>query len=206
MTETLLLANGEITRTEYQLVQNKTFHKIIAADGAVKSALEFNLKPDLVIGDLDSATQDLRNKLPDCQWLHRPSQYSNDLEKCLAYCRQHGLNHLTLLGTLGKRIDHTLNNLSILCHYLRYFHLTILGPHEQVFLVNRHISLNNRSGQTVSLMALNQVGGITTRGLRYPVHDATMAFGQWQGLSNVIVAPRADIRITAGCLLVIIPY
>jgi thiamine pyrophosphokinase len=45
-------------------------------------------------------------------------------------------------------------------------------------------------------------GGITTEGLRYPLHDETLRFGRARGLSNEIASLPARVSLGTGTLLV----
>jgi len=46
-----------------------------------------------------------------------------------------------------------------------------------------------------------QVAGIVTDGLYYPLHDEPLTLGPARGVSNVLIGTRATITIRSGILL-----
>ena len=61
-------------------------------------------------------------------------------------------------------------------------------------------------GALVSLIPVGgPVTGITTNGLQWELDGDTFEAGTTRGVSNVMRAPVADIRIDSGCLLVVFP-
>ena len=123
MKNALLFANGEVTAKELNKVKGRSFDVVVAADGGAGNALLSVFLPDYIVGDLDSMTPEIKEKLPETQFIRKPSQELNDLEKTLIFCEEKGITEITLLGITGKRLDHTLNNLSVLCRYIQKFHL-----------------------------------------------------------------------------------
>jgi len=93
----------------------------IGADSGGYVFLGFKYFPDVVIGDLDSFKYTNHEGI---NVIHDPDQETNDLEKALAYALAKGATSCTVLGTLGKRIDHTIKNVSV----LQQFHSCLLYP------------------------------------------------------------------------------
>ncbi len=202
----LLFINGEITEKEIRIVQRESFDAIIAADGGTHHALRWGFTPDFVVGDLDSITDAIREQLPNTPLIHRPSQELNDLEKALQFCEAQEITHLTVLGIAGKRLDHTLNNLSVISRYDQRFHLTLYDPYSQIYLVRKEIRIQGKIGQLVSLIPMGTVEGIVTTGLAFPLNNETLAFGVREGLSNYLTQEVAHVRFRSGLLIVFVHY
>ncbi len=200
----LLIANGELDCRVVERISFRSVGKIVAADGGALRALACGLIPDVVIGDLDSVQRLDRSRLPKTEFLLRPSQELNDLEKALQYCREQGATHLVLLGLTGRRLDHTLNNLSVLSRYDRFFTLEIYDRYGQIFLVRDRFSYQGTPGQNISLIPLGKVEGVTTRGLKYPLRDEALIFGKREGLSNEVVENPVEITLRQGLLFVFV--
>ncbi len=47
--------------------------------------------------------------------------------------------------------------------------------------------------------------GVRTDGLEYPLHDEELAAGTSRGVSNVFVGTSADISISGGTVLAVVP-
>ncbi len=200
----LLFLNGEVTRKEIRRLQGISFDIVLAADGGAFAALKFGYLPHYVVGDLDSVTEDIKRQLSQTQFIRRPSQEVNDLEKALQFCREIEVSQLTILGMAGKRLDHTLNNLSVLSRYDSQFKLTIFDAFSQIFLVRQNFQYQGKINQTISLIPMGKVEGITTRGLGFPLNNETLEFGKREGLSNYTTDPVVSIQIKSGLLIVIV--
>jgi thiamine pyrophosphokinase len=56
----------------------------------------------------------------------------------------------------------------------------------------------------VTLLALGgDAGGVTTRGLRYPLDRETLPFGSARGLSNVMLTSEATVSVASGVMIAI---
>lgn len=207
---TIIFANGDFRRPTNPLAGIRKGELLIAADGGTQHCQELGLRPDVVIGDMDSISSDLRETL-DKQGtrfiVHPRDKDETDLELALKYAIDQGGREILLLGLLGGRLDQTLTNLLLLTrpewHSAR---LTAAdGPDFAVLLRSgESFSAGIRPGDTLSLIALSQeVSGVTTQGLRWSLEKATLKFGSTLGVSNEANADRAEVRIEAGQLLVV---
>lgn len=206
MSTALLIANGQISHIEMERIQSHQFRYIVAADGGAGLALNWGLKPDYVVGDLDSITETIRNELPDAGFVRRPSQELNDLEKALQFCHELSVEEITLLGITGKRVDHTLSNFSVLSRYDQIFKFSIYDPYSEIFLVRELFSYQGKPGQLISLMPMGTVEGITTRGLAFSLENESLSFGVREGLSNFIRENPVEVKVKTGLLLVFAIY
>lgn len=202
----LIFANGAVSDREIEKIRNKRFAAVLAADGGAAAALRFGFPPDFVLGDLDSVSGEIRSRLPAAQFVHRPSQELNDLEKALQFCAEKKFTRLTLLGVSGKRLDHTLSNFSVLCRYDQKFELEIYTPYSQVFIVRERFIWNGPRGQLISLAPMGAASGVATEGLAFPLKNEDLVFGRREGLSNYITASPVKISLKSGTLLVFVNY
>lgn len=183
--------------------------QVWCADGGVSSALKAGFRVDTVIGDLDSIRNQNIHLEEETRIIYRPSQYMNDLEKSLIFARESSVKELIISGVSGKRLDHTLANLSILLRYSSLFHLELYGPEGQFFLLTSQlpeVQFHAYPGQTISLIPLPYADGIVTGGLRYPLKNSSLHFGIREGGSNEAVADIVFIRIRSGTLLILANY
>lgn len=182
---------------------------VICADGGYAQALKAGLNPNVLIGDMDSI-RELKQDIPETvEIVYRPSQYMNDLEKTLVYCKEKGFEHLVIFGITGGRTDHTLGNISILYRYHSIFGMDIFGEDCQLFLLdekNPQQPLKCYPGQQVSLIPISYASGIHTEGLKYPLRDDCLQFGLREGSSNEAVQSDVTVSIRHGRLLVIKNY
>ena len=204
MKSALLIANGEVTASEIKKIRDEQFDLIVAADGGALAAQKYGYDPDYVIGDFDSLTPQAKLKLPKTQFILRPSQELNDLEKTLKFCERKKVAQITILGACGKRLDHTLNNLSVLARYDQTFKLNIYDAYSQIFLVRDQFTCYGEPGQLISLIPSGTVEGVTTEGLAFPLKNEPLIFGPREGLSNYIVSNPVNVTLKSGLLFVFV--
>jgi thiamine pyrophosphokinase len=204
MKRALFFAHGDVSENEFRKIKNIQFDIIIAADGGALNALQGGYRPDYVVGDLDSISADINAKLPDTEFIHRPSQELNDLEKALIFCQEQGVTDITLLGISGKRLDHTLNNLSVFCRYDQNFEMTIYDAHSRIYIVRDKWHYSAKPNQLISLIPVGIVEGVKTEGLAFPLNNEPLIFGEREGLSNYIVSNPVKVKIKNGILFVFI--
>ncbi|MCX7845537.1 MAG: thiamine diphosphokinase, partial [Dictyoglomaceae bacterium] len=59
----LISANGENNLLREELEEILPIDKIICADGGTKFALNMNLTPDIIVGDMDSISHEIIDKI-----------------------------------------------------------------------------------------------------------------------------------------------
>ena len=181
----------------------------IAADGgAVNARAHLALPPHILIGDLDSIDE------PTRAWCvaahvetiqHPRAKNETDLELALDLACKRGASEITVLGALGGRFDQALSNVLLLARPARARVVARLaGADFDAWVAWERAAINGRAGETISLIPLSeQVDGIVTHGLKYPLHNETLFFGHTRGVSNELVAEHAEVSFTRGLLLVV---
>jgi thiamine pyrophosphokinase len=183
---------------------------IIGADGGAARALGWGLVPHLVIGDMDSLADADQAALAaqGCRLVVHPrSKDETDLELAMIYAAQQGADEIIVLGALGKRLDHTLANILLLAlPGLAGAAVRIVQGRLEVRLLRSGevATLEGEPGDLVSLLPLGgEAHGVTTAGLAWPLQGESLHFGFTRGISNEMVAPRAEIRVDSGCLVIV---
>ena len=200
----LVICNGEMPSKKIisPLMHTKPF--IVCADGGANKALVKKIRPHLIIGDLDSITKKTRRIFSSVPIIHIPDQNSTDLEKALEYLVANKFTAVTIVGATGERPDHTFANFSILVKYAEKMHVKFLDDYCSVQCVKKKISFTAHIGQQISLMPMGTCSGITTRGLKYPLKNESLALGVREGSSNEAIAQRIHIIVNNGTLLLFI--
>lgn len=199
----LVLCNGEEPPPEFIENLKSRASLFIATDGAGNTALEYGIKPDVIIGDLDSFKH---SNDQDLKLIKDEDQETNDLEKALNYALKKNAENVTVIGATGKRIDHTLKNLSVLKQFSdRFISLTFRDTYGVTYLMPHDHTIDLPIGTPVSLFPLSgRVDGIITDGLKYPLHYEPLENGIRDGSSNEISKQPARIRYKSGDLLIFV--
>ena len=111
---------------------------------------------------------------------------------------------VTIIGAIGTRIDHTLANIHILKEPLeKNIKCNILNENNNITLINETTVLKNKYPY-ISLMPLTTtVEGITLKGFKYTLNNATMKIGESIGVSNEQIEEEGIIEMEKGILIVI---
>jgi thiamine pyrophosphokinase len=204
----VIVANAPDLDARPYLAQIRAADALIAADGGALPLLRLGLAPQLVIGDLDSLDADSQTALLalGVELRRYPrAKDETDLELALLYAAGRGASSIDILGALGGRWDHTLANVALLAlPELRGRRVRLLADAQELFLVRDSATIDGRAGDTVSLLPLtHEAHGVTTRGLLYPLDDATLHHEQARGISNVLLEPPGQVSLRDGLLLVV---
>ena len=173
---------------------------IIAADGGVNFLTEKNISPELVIGDLDSVSQQKIHNIEPEKIIRISEQDSTDLEKVLFNTQ----SPLTIgIGFLGSQIDHELAALSALVKF-SHKKIILIGEHDIVFLVPPSFSLSSFNGMRISLYPLDEVK-VHSNGLQWATDGLTMKPTGQLGTSNKAIGKRIYLAPDKPKLLLILP-
>lgn len=210
-TRVLVFANGELNDGPMvrRALADGVGALVAAADGGARLAQACGLKPAVVIGDMDSLTPDEVTALRESgsTVLSYPEEKDEtDLELTLQWAVEQGVTWLRIIGGIGGRFDQTISNLHLLAlPALKDRDVRMVAWAQETWLLHPPEGfINGAPGDTVSLLPLSgRVTGIRTDGLRYALHDDTLALGPARGVSNVLTEARARVRLADGVLLVV---
>jgi len=197
----IIFANGEFTDPQGARDLLRPADLVIAADGGTRHALAAGVCPHVIIGDLDSLSPDEQARLevgagPASSHIVRfsPSKDETDLELALLYAVCEGVTEIVILAALGGRLDQTIANLLLLAlPELRG------GGDERL--------IEGQPGDIVSLIPLGgDAVGVTAEGLEWPLHEDSLRFGPARGVSNVLAAEQARVRVRQGVLLCVVTH
>lgn len=203
MKKVLILCNGKPPTEDLFQKYRARADYFIAADGGGNIALQFNVTPDAVVGDLDSFQG---SDTASFEIIFRPDQETNDLEKALDLAYKEQCTHVSILGATGLRLDQTLKNLSVLKQYDEKFEqLRIIDNYGEIRLLETPFEEDIEVGTQISLFPLSgRVSGITTIGLKYPLKNEVLENGVRDGSSNEVVQNPVKITHKRGDLLLFV--
>lgn len=201
--KTVILCDGKVpdaSDLRNSVAESSLF---IAADGGANIARELNLTPDIIIGDLDSYKQTGNES---AEVIHDSDQETNDLEKALKLAKSKGSSEVVVYGATGKRLDHTLKNLSVMKQFNSHFNsLVFKDQYSDIFLISSPYRNTFPTGTSLSLFPLSgKVESITSKGLKYPLKNLTLENGVQDGTSNETVENQVEIEFKKGDLLLLI--
>jgi len=197
----LIVANGEPVGEELFKKQTDFANYIIAADGGIKSCLQYKVLPDCIIGDLDSFDPSQHNEISGVKILRVMDQETTDIQKAISYAQSLNPARIDIICSFGKRVDHTIANVLILNNYMGHAPLFMHEDfgHLSVILPGK-TTIDGAKGKTVSLFALDNVSGLKLTGFEFTVASDSLSPG-FIGVSNKIIGDSASITFENGRLL-----
>lgn len=181
---------------------------IVACDGGMKHCRSMGLKPDIIVGDFDSVSNEdfefFKNKdIPirqfDCKkdW--------TDMELGIDAAIESGADDIVIIGGIGSRLDHTMANCQLLYQFIeKGIRGRLANENNVVELIDKEILLEGKKGDIVSLIPMtSEVLGVTSENLEYPLNDTRLYFGNRViAVSNVMTEDTAKVSIKSGLLYV----
>lgn len=198
--QAVIIANGAFPQRAGLIEVLKQADFLICCDGAIQNLDDYQIYPNLIIGDLDSIPSALRKKYE--QVLHfNPDQYTNDLTKAVCFAQEQGFSSIKILGATGKRDDHTLGNLSLLLLYAQNTDVELLTDYGKWIAVFKDAVFDSFKGQQVSVFSANPETEIYSENLRYPLSGMKLKY-LWTGTLNESCGDQFSLRFDKGELIV----
>lgn len=196
----VILCDGRPPAKQQIVEELRVASLFIAADGGAAIAHQFGLIADIIIGDMDSyeSLKEERGKT-----IIDPDQETNDLEKALHYAKSKYAKIIVVFGATGKRLDHSLKNLSVLKQFDSQFDEIIFKDiYSDIQLIQSPFKTKVEPGTSISLFPLSgTVDGVTTKGLKYPLKNGVLQNGIQDGSSNEAIEEIVEIVFKKGDLL-----
>ena len=184
---------------------------IIAGDRGLEALYQLKMIPNHVVGDFDSVSPEIlkfyKKQSQIIFHTYNAEKDNTDTDIALKLAIRLKSSKITILGALGKRMDHAIANIHILKDALEAeIPCQILDEYNRIYLINKEMTLEKEKvyGKYVSLIPLTStVEGLTLTGFKYPLNHYTLPIGTSLGISNEIIADTASIEMKNGILIVI---
>ena len=176
---------------------------IIAADSGYSVLKRLGIKPDILLGDFDSLTDDI----PDnCEIITAPSE-KDDTDTMLAVktALSRGYQDITLVASIGGRLDHTIANIQALA-YIADNRSTgrMLGESDTVhFCTAGEYTFPKPDNMYFSVFSYSESSTISLTGTKYPLDNYCLTNKFPLGVSNEILETDGKLTVNSGQVLVI---
>lgn len=192
----IIVGNGETPQGEIPLQFLRHARFIVCCDGALDKLLKIGIKPNIVIGDCDSISEEKWQQFKDII-IEDKDEECNDLQKALKYCQKQHYEHVAVLGASGLRDDHQLANLSILNMYAEQMDLIMVSNYGLFSFISENTTFPSVPKQEVSVFSFDGKAEFSFSGLQYPVHKRQ--FNQlWEGSLNKALGECFTVEISGG--------
>lgn len=199
----LLIADGEplSAKTLQHLAQHC---QVMVLDGAYEGALQAGLKIDVLLGDFDTINPFVLEKAKhSCTVVHTPDQNKSDLDKGLEYIDTHHPSSIVIAAGAGRRLQHTLHNLTALKrHHNTARSLLLLTESERVsYHENTVLTVRGNLGDSLGILGFPRAS-VSTLGLQYEMQNDALQFEERSSVLNALAKKEAQIEIHGGVLVI----
>ncbi len=181
---------------------------VIGVDGGAGLCLSAGVRPHVVVGDMDSlAPHDGRTLRESGTTFVVASTDKDvtDLDIAFDYCSRHGVSRVVATACTGGRLDHTLAATGTLATWAR-LQPHVVEPDMQAWVLAsgfREELLLSRAEMTFSVLAMGSEAQVSVVGARWPLREATLTPLSSLGVSNVVAAGGAVVRVHSGTVMVV---
>jgi len=206
MMNVLIISGGKKVKKKIVYEYYKKTDYVICVDKGLEYAYEYNIKPNLIVGDMDSVDKNiLKEYNKETIITFSKIKDFTDTELALKQAIQLKAQNIFLLCVTGNRLDHTLSNIKLLLKLKKNnIKGMIIDNDNTLMIINRHIKIDKQPNQVISLIPLNQCISVTTKGFLYPVINQDIDINWNIGISNKIIDSYGEITLKEGNLLVVI--
>jgi thiamine pyrophosphokinase len=210
---------GFIRRTLIKNFQSLSDTFIIAADGGALHCSNLRITPNIIIGDMDSITKGMIEKLGSAAGStggstatggirfisFNQSKDESDTQLALDYLVENGYKRIIVIGAFGSRADHSYANLSLLSSpAYDNVKVSIITENSEIFVVKDSCAINGEIGKKISIFSLTPFTFFEkTIGLKYKLKNEKLLFSPARGLSNEFTKDTAKLNISEGWLLIV---
>ncbi len=175
----------------------------IFCDSGLRHEEELKLKPDLIVGDFDS----YKNPDTDIETIVLPCEKDDtDTVYAVKEALKRGFDEFLLIGVVGARLDHTLDNVSILLMLdSAGKKAKIVDDYSEMEIVSDKPVFIDDSFLYFSLLNISGLArGIDIENAKYPLKNAEITCEYQYGISNEVVPGKlAKVSLKEGRLLLI---
>ena len=171
---------------------------IICTDGAADKLIDSGKNPDIIIGDFDSTS--IKGKDRTGKWIETPDQNKTDLEKTFEWCIMNNIKKIVLLGSSGKREDHTIGNLFTLAKYHDEIQCEMITNHAKIICVSGKNYIFADTNQNISIIATEPIERITLDGLQYNMKNESL-LPSTRAISNKAISDKFYLESTGKVLV-----
>ena len=200
MKKCLIISGGDFEKIEL----NDKYDFFIACDKGYLYAKKLNIKPNIIVGDFDSA-----KKPKNVENVIKVSKIKDDTDTSLAvkYALKNGYKDIDIICALGGRIDHTLANISLMKYVVEHKGVVKIISNSATLMVftKGKIRINKDNNKYLSIFSLSDKSKIDyIKGTKYDIKNLILKSSFPLGVSNEFKNKLAEIKISKGVVLIIL--
>ena len=203
----LIITGGDVVSKDILDREIANADYIIVADSGYDKLDDYDIVPDLILGDFDSIENidELRSHV-DYNVMEYPAKKNyTDTELAVREAIKRNAKSVVIIGGTGTRYDHSLSNVFLLQlldengvsgKIIDDNNIVIYAENREVQVVKEY--------ENLSIIPLDKEGlEVSTVGMEYELYDEILYFSSSRGVSNIISGQSGKVRLHRGRALII---
>ena len=198
-----LIVNGGLNTTKRDQLGN--YDLIVAVDSGTEQACKLFLKPDLIIGDLDSIDEKTikRAKKDEVQILkYETNKNETDFELALKHVIDEEIKDITIIGGEYGEIDHLFGVLTVIISFQEDQQILWIHKDQTVLIPNsKKIAIGNNV--EFSILPFTNLKNLNISGAQWNLDNENIEFGKSLTLRNISIDNDIEVSVDDGkfCLI-----
>ena len=204
----VIISGGKEPSKDVLFKEIEDANLIIGADKGCEVLYKYNITPDYILGDFDSADISIIEKLEKKAGkkikFKREKDYT-DTEIAYNLAVEKGSTEIILLGATGTRYDHSLSNLGLMLRGLKKaISVRVIDDNNYIFLTDKPTTLYGNIGDTISFHAYcDEVKNFSIKGAKYNLENYNLNLGDSLTTSNEFVEEKINITFDSGIVMIL---
>lgn len=198
-----LIVNGGLNSTKRDQLGN--YDLIVAVDSGTEQAYKLFLKPDLIIGDLDSIDEKTikRAEKDEVQILkYETNKNETDFELALKHVIGEEIKDITIIGGEYGEIDHLFGVLTVIISFQEDQQILWIHKDQSVLIPNtKKIAIGNNV--EFSILPFTNLKNLNISGAQWNLDNENIEFGKSVTLRNISIDNDIVVSVDDGkfCLI-----
>ncbi|MDS0524935.1 thiamine diphosphokinase [Clostridium sp. SHJSY1] len=206
----IVVSGGYKPSKELLLSYIKKDDFIIGVDKGCNCLYEYEIEPDMILGDFDSAKKEVIEsfKAKGTKILtFNPEKDYTDTDLGYEKAKEVGATEILFFGATGSRVDHSLGNVGILLKSLREEVKTeIIDDHNRILLIDKETTFKGKYGELISFHSLSDIViNVNIKGAKYELSNYDMTLLEPRAICNEFIDSDIVISFNSGIIMVIFP-
>lgn len=192
----IIIAGGDkMSKSSVSYIETGDF--IICADRGLNYAYENEIRPNLIVGDMDSVSLDVLKMYDDVEQIKFKAEKDfSDSELAINIAVERGYHDIIMFSATGTRIDHSLANIMMIGKYYEEgVEITIINEHSEIHILKESNVFKEFNYDFFTIIPLSRkLEGLDIFNAKYELRNKTVNFGDTLCVSNE--ALNNELRIS----------
>lgn len=202
----IIIAGGDkMSKSSVSYIETGDF--VICADRGLNYAYENEIRPNLIVGDMDSVSLDILKMYDDVEQIKFKAEKDfSDSELAIKIAVERGYNDIIMFSAIGTRIDHSLANIMMIGKYYEEgVEISIINEYSEICILKENNVFKEFNYDFFTIIPLSRkLEGLDIFNAKYELRNKTVNFGDTLCVSNETLNNELRISKQKGNAILIL--